>query len=104
MSISEILERMEGSIDETTVYRTLDALKDKKIVRLLDFQHGHGEYELADAKHHHHLVCVQCRKVEDIVLKTDLADEEKRIARGKKFKILDHSLEFFGLCAKCQKL
>ena len=102
MSISEILDQMHGTVDETTIYRTLDALKEKKIVRQLDFQHGHGEYELVDAKHHHHLVCVQCNKVEDIVLETDLADEEKRIEREKKFKILDHSLEFFGLCEKCQ--
>lgn len=104
MSIPEILEQMRSSIDEATVYRTLDALKEKKIVRQLDFQHGHGEYELADSKHHHHIVCVQCDKVEDIILKTDLRAEEKQITKEKQFKILDHSLEFFGLCEKCQKL
>ena len=103
MSIPEILEHMKGAVDETTVYRTLDALKEKKIVRQLDFQHGHGEYELADAQHHHHIVCVRCGSVEDVMLKTDLEAEERRIQREKRFTIMDHSLEFFGICEKCKK-
>jgi Fur family ferric uptake transcriptional regulator len=50
---------------------------------------------------HHHLVCNECKDV--IEVQDDLLEElEVEVERSYGFKILDHSVKFFGLCRKCQ--
>ena len=60
-----------------------------------------SRYELESLDHHHHIICIDCDKVEDIVLEKYLDSQEQKIMRQKKFKTISHSLEFFGLCAEC---
>jgi Fur family ferric uptake transcriptional regulator len=51
---------------------------------------------------HHHLICNICHKVLEV--QDDLwEDLESGIEKQYKFKILDHSLKFFGVCDECQK-
>jgi Fur family ferric uptake transcriptional regulator len=88
--------------NKTTIYRELEFLNKKNIISEIIFLDGIKRYEII-LKHHHHIVCVNCNKIEDVVLKKDLADQEKIITKSKKFKIINHSLEFFGICKKCQK-
>ena len=54
------------------------------------------------AKHfHHHLVCMECGKVEEI--HEDLLPKvEERVESEYQFKILDHRLTFHGICSECQ--
>lgn len=54
------------------------------------------------AKHfHHHLVCMECGKVDEI--HEDLLPQvEERVETEYNFKILDHRLTFHGVCAECQ--
>ncbi|MBM6838788.1 transcriptional repressor, partial [Clostridium saudiense] len=60
-------------------------------------------YELvhSDEEHrHHHLVCNKCKKVFEV--QDDLLEElEERIEKTYKFRILDHSVKFFGICSEC---
>ena len=50
---------------------------------------------------HHHLVCMECGKVEEI--EEDLLPEvENRVENEFNFKILDHRLTFHGVCSECQ--
>jgi len=51
--------------------------------------------------HHHHLICLECDKVEDVELANDLNEIEKRILQKNGFKIINHTLEFYGLCKQC---
>jgi Fe2+ or Zn2+ uptake regulation protein len=89
-------------INKTTVYRELTFLLSENIIKEIEFGEGQKRYEIEDFKHHHHLICLKCRKVEDIELKTDLEKEESRFLKEKGFKVINHSLEFFGYCTKCQ--
>ena len=51
---------------------------------------------------HHHLICTRCNAV--IEVEDDLLEElEDRIGKEYEFKIVDHSLQFFGICKQCQK-
>jgi Fur family ferric uptake transcriptional regulator len=88
-------------INKTTVYRELDFLLSENIIKEIEFGEGQKRYELEDFKHHHHLICLNCRKVEDIELKTDLQKEEARFLKQNDFKVINHSLEFFGYCKDC---
>ncbi len=89
-------------INKTTVYRELTFLLSENIIKEIEFGEGQKRYEIEDFKHHHHLICLKCRKVVDIELKTDLEKEETRFLKEKGFKVINHSLEFFGYCTNCQ--
>ncbi len=92
-----------ASINKTTVYRELAFLEEHGIIKEIRFLHERVKrYELAGGDHHHHLICMKCRKVEDIVLEGDLEEEERRILESTGFRVLDHSLEFVGICQGCR--
>ncbi|HMR55342.1 MAG TPA: transcriptional repressor [Candidatus Doudnabacteria bacterium] len=103
LSAQEIHSQLSNSkIDQATVYRNLQSLTDAKIIRLVNFQHDHNHYEIAN-NHHHHAICESCGKVVDIS-KCDLSQLEKSVKSISGFSSINqHSLEFFGLCANCAK-
>ena len=102
LSVQGIIKRIERrSIDQATVYRTLNTLQAAGVVKSIDFQHGHSHFELTDGKHHHHIVCTQCRKIEDIE-DCDIQALQAKALREKGFASIEkHSLEFFGVCNSC---
>lgn len=89
-----------------TVYRTLQLLEEMKILSKLDIGDGSSRYELIheDENHqHHHLICNNCGKV--IEVKGDLLESlEHNIEEKYDFKVLNHSVKFYGLCSECLKL
>ncbi len=89
------------TVNKTTIYREIDFLKKQKIIRELQFGDGKKRFEWPD-NHHHHLVCISCDSIECIELDGCLEAEEKKILKENNFKTINHSLEFQGLCAKCQ--
>lgn len=95
-------KKIKIDINKTTIYRELEFLLNKNLIREVEFGEGKKRYELEMGKHHHHLVCLNCKKVEDVDLEMDLSVEEKKIEKETGFKIKSHSLEFFGYCQKCQ--
>lgn len=102
LKISSLLSDDNISVNKTTIYRELDFLLKKGLVRELYINSGKKYYESSSLKHHHHLICSDCGSIEDVFLKNDIEKEEKRLESEKNFKISNHSLEFFGLCAGCQ--
>lgn len=88
-----------------TVYRTLELLSELHIVEKLNFGDGVARYDLrndSNHHHHHHLICVQCGSVDEI--KDDwLGPLEERLATEFNFHVLDHRLDFQGICHRCAK-
>lgn len=99
--IQALLEQGGMVVNKTTVYRELEFLECEKYIDEVRLKDGRRYYEIVMA-HHHHVICVKCNSVDDVVLQSELGKEEQRIEREMKFKILHHSLEFFGVCALCQ--
>jgi len=50
----------------STVYRTLELLKELNLVTEADFGEGRVRYHVAEKGHHHHLVCRSCGKTIDL--------------------------------------
>ena len=101
-----ILREKDSEIGLATVYRALDLLSELGILVQVDFGDGCARYELntADPKihHHHHLICLKCKKV--IEFEEDLLDElEEIVEKESDFKILNHEVKFFGYCKDCQQ-
>ena len=101
LQLQKILLKNKISANKTTIYRELSFLRDQNIVVELQFKDNVKRYEIITEKHHHHIVCLNCDRVEDVELKKDLQREEKNIAKNKRFKIINHSLEFYGVCNNC---
>ena len=99
------LRENESEIGLATVYRALDLLSKLGILVQVEFGDGCARYELNTADpnvhHHHHLICVKCKKV--IEFEEDLLDDlEADIAEKSGFKILNHEVKFFGYCKDCR--
>ncbi|MDJ0738039.1 MAG: Fur family transcriptional regulator [Nostocaceae cyanobacterium] len=85
-----------------TVYRSLEALKLEGLVQVRTLANGEALYSLA-VRDKHHLTCLQCGA--SITINQCPAHElESQLQDTHKFKIFYHTLEFFGLCKKCQSL
>ncbi len=104
VSAQELIEKLGGKYDQATVYRFIKRLKDGGIIRQIDLRQNHARYELFDTEDHHHLVCVDCGKIEDIA-GCDIEDMHKAILGSTKnfSEIRQHSLEFYGVCKNCIK-
>jgi len=103
LTVVEIQKKLRQKQDTVTLYRSLEALTEKNLLARSELGHGHAHYELSvGKKHHHHLVCTSCERVEDFSdpsLETALIKAAKN---AKAFKSINsHSLELFGLCARC---
>lgn len=63
LTAAEILERansVAGGVDQSTVYRTLEALAELEYVQHVHIGHGAGFFHLSGDHAHHHLVCERC--------------------------------------------
>jgi Fur family transcriptional regulator, ferric uptake regulator len=60
---------------------------------------GRAVYELADAQHHDHLVCLDCGKVEEF-FDADIEAKQHAIAKTKGFALADHALSLYAHCTK----
>lgn len=88
-------------VDAATIYRTLEVLVDLGVVRKVNLANNSASFELLSGDdHHHHLVCNKCGKIEDICM--DESTLLCSVTKHTKFKVQDHTLEFFGLCTNCQ--
>lgn len=106
LSILELHEKMDGSCDVSTIFRTIAQFKEKHLVQEVNLHEGFFRYEMSshnpDHHHHHHVRCRICGDIKNIE-KCDLSMFEKAIEKLG-FKNMEHKLEFSGVCAKCSKL
>ena len=106
LTIKEIGERLENrTVDQVTIYRILDAFKKAGIVNQIDFQDNSARYEYKDGERdHHHLICLDCRKVTDIAGCDYKKLSENVLKQAPDFaKVTAHSFEFFGMCNNCDR-
>lgn len=100
-SILKFLKSKKIKADPATVFRIMNVFTKKGIALQVQFQDGKARYELASKGDHHHLICEKCESIEDITGCT-ISVLEKKIEEKKKFLVKSHSLEFFGICSRCQ--
>lgn len=83
-----------------TVYRSLDALKLEGAVQMRTLPSGESVYSLPQ-EDRHHLTCLQCGNTIAID-ECPVHELEEQLHQSHHFRIFYHTLEFFGLCPKCQ--
>ena len=95
------LENRDLQVGLTTVYRTLQSLAEIEAVDVLHMATGETLYrQCVSPHHHHHLVCTQCGRTEEI----DGGSVEtwaKQVAEQHGFQLTGHDAEIYGLCPDC---
>ncbi|HAX81117.1 MAG TPA: transcriptional repressor [Actinobacteria bacterium] len=61
-----IAASLAGEVDQSTVYRTLEALEESGILSHTHLGHGPAVYHLADEDRHQHLICEVCGEVTEL--------------------------------------
>jgi Fur family ferric uptake transcriptional regulator len=90
-------------VSRATVYRTLSLLVEGGFLESLDAGQGELLYEhVSGHRHHDHLVCLVCGRIEEF---TDERIEayQREAAEKKGFALEYHNLRLFGTCATCTK-
>lgn len=100
--VYKALIEADEDVGLATVYRVLTQFEDAGLVMRHHFEGGHSVFELDSVDHHDHIVCNKCGKVEEFFDEV-IENQQEKIARKFGFKITDHSLYLYGLCADCQK-
>ena len=84
-----------------TVYRNIVLIKSLGEVLELGFPDGSNRYDGNRPYPHPHVICIKCKKIVDPDL--DSLDEmKKEVELETDFKILNHRLDFFGICGTCR--
>jgi Fur family ferric uptake transcriptional regulator len=104
VTASQILERVRTSypyVDASTVYRTLSAAKELRLVSETNLGTGDNLFEWIGSERHHHLICRVCGTV--AFLEERYVDAlAETLERETGFDAdLDH-LALFGTCADCR--
>lgn len=100
-SVIDYLKDQKVKADKVTVFRIINALTEKGLVTPIQFGEGKFRYEHSEKADHHHFICEHCGSITDIS-DCNIDDLEKEIQQKKGLIVKRHSLEFFGICLKCQ--
>jgi len=97
--IHKTIQKKYPMMSLSTVYKTLDLLKEKKLVNEIEVE-GESRFD-AHTDEHINLVCMNCGKIEDVD-EDSLKEIQSRVARKSKFLIVKGSFEMFGYCNICK--
>lgn len=83
-----------------TVYKNILLIKSLGEVLELGFPDGSNRYDGNKPNPHPHVICIKCKKIVDPDLE-NLNEMKKEVESETHFKILNHRLDFFGICSHC---
>ncbi|HYL26900.1 MAG TPA: transcriptional repressor [Candidatus Nitrosotalea sp.] len=102
LSVDELLEiasrRVEG-LGVATVYRTVAAMMESGAISAVEIPGEPARYELAGKAHHHHFQCESCDRVFDL---KGCVENVRKLAPPK-FRVREHAVTLYGLCAGCAR-
>jgi len=89
------------NVNISTVYRTLELLKQLELVTETDFGDGRVRYHSIKKGHHHHLVCQKCGGIIDME-ESVFTPIRESLLKQYGFEPDIHHLAIFGTCKKCR--
>ncbi len=99
--LQSVLLRRGLDLNEPTIYRILQWLKDLGLVSQTDLGGNRIVYQVIGDSRHHHLVCLNCHRV--IEMDDRLLDDLRaRLRQEYGFEPRIDHMAFFGLCRDCQ--
>lgn len=108
-SALQLHERLKEKFPTTslsTVYKTLDVLKEMGEVVALGFSEDDTHYDATGSTEHPHLICLKCRKIIDVdapSFQNLVQKVTEEVAERSDYHIVSHRVDFFGICPECQE-
>jgi Fe2+ or Zn2+ uptake regulation protein len=104
ISPEEIWLKLKSQFDRVglpTVYRNLEELAAGGVITTVIHPNRQLYYHFCPNRdHHHHFICVACRKVEDVDF-CGLENIEREVGERIGGKVLSHVVQVNGLCRSC---
>jgi len=97
--ILKVVRKKYPMVGRSTVYKTLDLLREKKIVNEIEVE-GEARFD-AHTENHINVVCIKCGNIDDIS-EESLKGIMIKAARKSKYKILKGNFELHGYCSNCK--
>lgn len=88
------------AISLATVYKTLETFADHELIGKVTPLHDLARYD-ADTADHHHLVCLNCRKILDV---HHQGLNNLNIPDHQGFNIKGYRIQFEGVCQDCRDI
>jgi Fe2+ or Zn2+ uptake regulation protein len=99
--VYEIVRRRLPRISLGTVYRNLEILSACGLIQKIGPLSNQMRFD-GITKKHYHLRCIYCGSVEDAPI-DPIKNLENAICEKSNYSIIDHKLEFIGICPECRK-
>lgn len=97
--IHKVVRKRYPMVSLSTVYKTLDLLREKKLVNEIEVE-GEARFD-AHTDEHINLVCMKCGKIDDIN-EDSLKEIQVKAAKKSKYLILKSNFELHGYCNNCK--
>jgi Fur family peroxide stress response transcriptional regulator len=104
-SVEDIYRQVKPGFPTTslaTIYKTVNLLKEIREVVELDFGGQSNRYDGNKPYPHPHLICTKCKTIVDPDVET-LAELSEELAKKTGYEIVNHRLDFYGICPRCKK-
>ena len=97
--VYRILLNEHMDIGLATVYRVLTQFEQAGLLSRNNFESGKAIFELNEGKHHDHLVCLDCGRVEEF-FDSEIEKRQRSVAASRGFELQDHALALYAVCTK----
>ena len=97
--VFRVLLEERSDIGLATVYRVLTQFEQAGILTRSHFESGKAVYELNEATHHDHLVCLDCGRVEEFY-DPEIEARQRENAQARGFQLQEHALSLYAGCTK----
>ncbi len=95
------VRKRDPNVGYATIYRTLKLLTDAGLAVSANFGDGPVRFEAAINRHHHdHLICRQCGTIIEFECE-EIEALQERVCADNNFRMTDHRMEIYGVCASC---
>ena len=107
LTIAELLDADDGW-SQSSLYRNLGVLESCGVVSRRPSTDGVARFEVAEelSRHHHHLVCSVCGRLDDVDLPPRVEATLHRVTAEAGevlgYEVDEHRLELIGRCADCR--
>lgn len=100
-SAEDLYAALRGQVGRATVFRALKLLTELGFAARTDIA-GRAGFEAAGRKHHDHIICVKCGRIEEFCNPAIEALQNRELKK-RGFSPVSHSLEISGVCRACAK-
>jgi Fe2+ or Zn2+ uptake regulation protein len=95
------LQQVDPRLGRATLFRAVDVLVDLGVLDRIEIGDGTRRYRVCDPGHHHHLICTNCHRIQEIDVCLPEAELTQAAERAG-FAVDRHALELYGRCANCR--